>query len=174
MGRAEKEGMQEPPETCYLPEKALGKGLGGHQSEVGALESGRAPVAPLHGGAKKVKGHVGGWWGPLQDLEDGFILQGGGSRRWERGPAGINLAPPASGSSPKLLVTAQLPSCLHATAGDLRGHLAWGSQSPQTQTQALLRVGTSAHSLGTQETRPCTARPVTRLWRFRGHPKSSA
>lgn len=31
-GRAEKEGMQEPPETHYLLEKALGEGLGGHQS----------------------------------------------------------------------------------------------------------------------------------------------
>lgn len=53
-GRAEEEGMQEPPKTCYLPEKALGKGLGGHQSEVGAFEPGRAPIAPLHGGAEEV------------------------------------------------------------------------------------------------------------------------
>lgn len=98
-GRAEKEGMQEPPETHYLLEKALGEGLG-------VLELGRASIAPLHWGADEVKGHVGGWWGPLQDLEDGFILQGGGSRRWERGPAGINLAPPASGSSQKPVVIA--------------------------------------------------------------------
>lgn len=31
-GEAEKEGMQEHPQTCYLLEKALGERLGGHQS----------------------------------------------------------------------------------------------------------------------------------------------
>lgn len=31
-GEAEKEGMQEPPQTSYLLDKALGERFGGHQS----------------------------------------------------------------------------------------------------------------------------------------------
>lgn len=132
-----KRGHHSLPKTWYLLEKALGEGLGGHQPEVGALGAGRAPVAPLRRGAEEVEGHVGGWQGPLQDLQDGFVLQGGGSRRWERGSAGIHLAPPALSSFPEPFVIAQADCDDMQQQGTQRDTWHRGSCSPKLNSFAF-------------------------------------
>lgn len=134
---AEEKGHHSPPKTWYLLEKALGEGLGGHQPEVGALGAGRASVAPLRLGAEEVEGHVGGWWGPLQDLQDSFVLQGGGSRRWEQGSAGIHLALPALSSSPEPLVIAQPDRGDMQQQGTQRDTWHGGSCSPKLNSFAF-------------------------------------